>query len=418
MRERRRTLRPPRCPPARRGLTCTQPLMHLMDLSHLTHSAMPPDAPIGPQGPSRLHWLDLLRFLAAFAVVVVHARGHALVEFGSLPPEQRTNAVFALFALTRVGSEAVTIFFVLSGFLVGGKALERIVAGRFRLADYAIDRISRIYVPLVPALCLSALVAGFIPADRSPLSFLGNLVGLSGIAVEPFGLNRPLWSLSYEIWFYVLAGAIGIAASVRGLHLRAACAIILVASLFTVLSPTYLFCWVIGALAYWRRPARPSIALWVTAFVLMAYGTLGVEIGMVSDSVKGLGIARFVPSWDISHILLSTGTAILIQQLILWEPKRGWVAWVERVGTPLGAFSYTMYLVHYPIIRYLVTRGHVRQPQIDGDSVGSMLLMIAASLLGSVVMYLLFERHTAAVRRFLKSLWARRGGRDAMDAST
>src|SRR5215813_13613142 len=65
--------------------------------------------------------LDLLRGWAALIVLLVHVRGASFVEFGSLPPDQKTILVVVLFGLTRIGHEAVLIFFVLSGFLVGGK---------------------------------------------------------------------------------------------------------------------------------------------------------------------------------------------------------------------------------------------------------------------------------------------------------
>ena len=71
------------------------------------------------------YWLDWLRFAAALTVVVVHVRGALLLPFGSLPVEQRSLPVAALYLLTRIGNEAVVVFFVLSGFLVGGKAFER-----------------------------------------------------------------------------------------------------------------------------------------------------------------------------------------------------------------------------------------------------------------------------------------------------
>ena len=95
-----------------------------------------------------LHWLDWLRFTAALMVVMVHARGANWVEWGRLEETSRTKLVAVFFALTRTGSEWVTVFFVLSGFLVGGKVLERVAKGTFDLRVYAIDRFSRIWVPL------------------------------------------------------------------------------------------------------------------------------------------------------------------------------------------------------------------------------------------------------------------------------
>lgn len=358
---------------------------------------------------ARLLWLDLLRFLAAFAVVVVHARGHSFVEFGSLPAEQKTKLVFALYAITRIGSEAVTVFFVLSGFLVGGKALERIIRGQFRVGDYAVDRISRIYVPLLPALLLSALVAMYRGDAFTIGGLVGNLLGFQGLTTEPFALNGPLWSLSYEIWFYVLAGAVGVAAAYRGLHLRAAACIVGVAAIFTILEASFLFCWVIGALAWVRRPERISIGMVLLSLALIMYGVVGVEIGMVSESVKNLAIARFVPSVHVAHILLATGTALFIQQVILWQPRQAWLATLERWGTPLGAFSYTMYLVHFPLLRLLIGLGVLpnseRSPSLSASSIAAFGLLVAGAVAGSVALYVLFERHTPKVRRWMRARW-------------
>ena len=97
-------------------------------------------------------WLDWVRFAAAFMVVATHARGSTWVEWGRLPSANQTNPAAVFFALTRAGTEWVTVFFVLSGFLVGGKVLEQVRDGTFSSRDYAFDRISRIWIPLIPAL--------------------------------------------------------------------------------------------------------------------------------------------------------------------------------------------------------------------------------------------------------------------------
>lgn len=108
---------------------------------------------------AHLYWLDWLRFLAALMVVAAHARGGNWLEWGRLAEASQTKLVAVFFALTRAGTESVLVFFVLSGFLVGGKMIERLIDGTFDLRTYLIDRVSRIYTPLAPALCWSALVA-------------------------------------------------------------------------------------------------------------------------------------------------------------------------------------------------------------------------------------------------------------------
>src|SRR5215469_9825600 len=82
--------------------------------------------------------LDLLRGLAAVTVFLGHARGGSFIEFGLLPADQKTAALAIFFGLTRVCFEAVLVFFVLSGFLVGGQIISRTLMGKFALSEYAI----------------------------------------------------------------------------------------------------------------------------------------------------------------------------------------------------------------------------------------------------------------------------------------
>jgi peptidoglycan/LPS O-acetylase OafA/YrhL len=91
-------------------------------------------------------------------VLLVHVRGGTWVEYGALPEDQRTWLILAFFFATRLGHEAVMVFFVLSGFLVDGKIIGRLVKGSFRLPEYALDRTTRILIPLVPARIFTAAI--------------------------------------------------------------------------------------------------------------------------------------------------------------------------------------------------------------------------------------------------------------------
>jgi peptidoglycan/LPS O-acetylase OafA/YrhL len=140
-----------------------------------------------------------------------------------------------LFALTRLGREAVVVFFVLSGFLVGGRALRDLAERRFDGRRYAADRASRLYAVLLPALCLTAVCdavrGGWSNVDNGMAVFVGNLLFLQDVTTTVYGSNGPLWSLAFEAWYYALFG-IGVraAADVRDGRLgRAALAAILLA---------------------------------------------------------------------------------------------------------------------------------------------------------------------------------------------
>lgn len=96
---------------------------------------------------NHFYWLDALRFIAAFMVLFSHTRNDFFLPWGELPSEQHNPISFIFYFLGRLGHEAVIVFFVLSGFLVGGRGFERIQKGDFRIANYLIDRFSRIYPP-------------------------------------------------------------------------------------------------------------------------------------------------------------------------------------------------------------------------------------------------------------------------------
>ena len=78
------------------------------------------------KGQSQMIGLDLMRGTAALTVLVAHLRGNSFVEYGALPVAQHGTLTALFFFVTRVAYEAVIVFFVLSGFLVGGQVLTRL----------------------------------------------------------------------------------------------------------------------------------------------------------------------------------------------------------------------------------------------------------------------------------------------------
>ena len=67
-----------------------------------------------------------------------------------LEAADRTPAIKAWYFMTGWGYEGVIVFFVLSGFLVGGLASAKASIGSFILTDYGIDRVTRIFVAFLP----------------------------------------------------------------------------------------------------------------------------------------------------------------------------------------------------------------------------------------------------------------------------
>ena len=372
----------------------------------MTHSKTTSAAPpIGDQG--HLYWLDWLRFTAALMVVAIHSRGGTWVELGRLAESSQTKIVAVFFALTREGTEWVLVFFVLSGFLVGGKVIERLRAGTFSLRDYVIDRFSRIWVPLVPALIWSAVVGFWLGKPVSWYDLGGNLLGLQGGVFPNFAANYPLWSLGYEIWFYFLAGAVAvwITAGNRG-RIGACFALALCFAVFTSMKSAFLFAWVFGATTYWlcRRPRLPLLT--ATGGMLVVVGYLSTQLQSATVSLDTSTWARYAPSNEVAILILSTGIALVLPFLTQLKPRSKSGESLNAFGGKLAAFSYTLYLTHYPTLYVWEHYLPERLPVMDGISVIWYLLRISSCVGFAWLCYLPFEKQTGRIRKWLRTVWS------------
>ena len=231
-----------------------------------------------PNYPKHLFWLDTFRFLAALMVVISHTRNAVFVEYGLLAAEEKNILVAMAYAFTRISNEAVIMFFVLSGFLVGGRATDKMIAGTFSPGSYAVDRVSRIFVPLLPALAFTAVVVAMRGEHVDIWELLGNLASLQGVSVESFGGNEPLWSLSYEVWFYVAVFALGLAAVNKRMTALSISLTVCVFIVFCYLAPSYLFCWLAGALVYFMPRPNYFKSTMLLALALMVVGIAAIQL--------------------------------------------------------------------------------------------------------------------------------------------
>ena len=355
-------------------------------------------------GPEQhLYWLDWMRFLAALSVVTTHARG-SWVEWGRLEPLYQTKIAAIFFALTRIGAESVTVFFVLSGFLVGGKVMDRVLKGSFDARSYAIDRFSRIWTPLIPSLLLTAAIAHFVGRTVSGWEFLGNLFGLQTSWCESFAGNVPLWSLAYEIWFYVLAGCAAVALTSRSAGRLWAClGLTLGMALFTRLETVFLFCWLLGAFGFGFRYVKRVRVVAFLGIALTGVGYVFSQLNTKTVSMDIHSLALLVPSKQISTLILCLGLALVLPGLIRLQPTNRFAASVERLGSRCAAFSYTLYLTHDPVI---VIWEHLMPERFTCMSLFSILCYFAkvfSCLLVAWLLYLPFEARTATVRKWLRA---------------
>ncbi|HYJ07389.1 MAG TPA: acyltransferase [Polyangiaceae bacterium] len=377
------------------------------------------ERPLPAVAVTTMNWL---RGLAAVAVLVGHVRGLFMQDYEAL--ESKSAAWKAFYLLSGLGHQAVIVFFVLSGFLVGASVLARQqVNGRWDFRDYFTRRLVRLYVVLIPGLLLTAAwdAAGLrlfgaeglyggaldarhltMPDVRVTLSlehFLGNLAFLQHIFIAPFGTNGPLWSLSYEFWAYLLfpllvrAGGTAEKPVTRAVYGLLATLIIVGGGLKLAF---YFSIWLVGAgLALWwlRTAWRPARPITIAALACLFAGALVVgRSSRLSDSVADV-------------ILAATTAALLAAVLTLPDrmPKRALSRANASGADWLAGFSYTLYVAHYPVLAFLfvATMGGVRW----AASAQAVLAVLAISL-GVLLLYAfplsrLTEAHTDSLRRRL-----------------
>lgn len=346
--------------------------------------------------------LDLLRGLAALMVFLCHVRNTSFVEFGALPAEDKTLVAAVLFGVTRLGHEAVMVFFVLSGFLVGGALIRRLGDGAFDTASYAIDRSTRILAPLVPA-CLLTAALGYVLFGRAiglgQIAF--NILGLNGVIVSTFPGNEPLWTLAYEIWFYVAAGAAAYLLGARPLSPLALFAAGCSLYVFSTLEARYLLYWWAGALMVLLSNSEKKFLLACAGFALFATGVAGYEL---SSETKSFAKVAFL-SPQHSDAAICFGISLAIPYL--WDAKTSRkLAFLRPPALYLSSVSYSLYLFHYPLNEALGTI-FSRSPDLSWSAIGAFAVRAAILLAAVQFLYWAFEANTPAIRLFVKKRFIR-----------
>lgn len=362
--------------------------------------------------PARQHsvFIDWLRFAASVAVVIRHARPDHWVKYDELAAGGQTVAAWLLLFGIRFGHEAVVVFFVLSGYLIGGNVIRRCQKGTFSAADYFRDRFVRIYTPLIPALVLTLAcvwrVNGGLP-DGYGLQMLGNLFQMQGLLCERLEGNAPLWTLGYEVWFYMLAGALAMlfghaSSSGRGGRFVMASLLALFATwCLVVLDTSYLFCWLLGAGAAVCPMKTPRRSVTVAGIVVLALTGAGIK--QFSEHYSGDLAHQAKLLHSLGNLMVGAAVALALPILVRIG-ARFQTSRVAGWGPKLAASSYTLYLTHFPLL--LVMRSlHEPYAAITGPSLLLYAGKIAACMFVAWLLYLPFERNTRRIRGFIKERW-------------
>jgi peptidoglycan/LPS O-acetylase OafA/YrhL len=131
--------------------------------------------------------IEGLRGLAALWVCLSHAIGDL----------DRTYQPLNIFGHFVVGREAVWLFFILSGYVIGLTCNEKF--SKKNAYSYLLKRGIRLFPMYLLAIAISYLVS---PIDSGQVIF-GNIFFLQNLIVPVISANRALWSLNYEVIYYL-----------------------------------------------------------------------------------------------------------------------------------------------------------------------------------------------------------------------
>ncbi len=344
--------------------------------------------------------LDWIRFLACMVVFIGHARAFHWVAWSELEPSGKNALTFLFFFVSRFGHEAVIVFFLLSGYLVGGPLVARAVDGSLSLSRYSIDRFSRIYLPLIGAWFVTALCTISSSKLPSVTEWIGNALALQGIACGPFCNNSPLWSLSYEIWFYVLGGAIaGMFSASKRLFLTSGVLFLVAMSMFMILDARYLLIWLMGGLSYTLRHPLSDYRIAIVGGCTMALGGLASQLA--SETSTAMIVQLRVPPF-LCWFAIAMGGLMILPWLSTRQLQSSAMRRLDSLGSILAASSYTLYLLHFPLLGWVGSSMiSTRRTAFNISTASEFVFKIAIVYVISLVVYFCFERRTLWVRKSL-----------------
>ncbi|MGB6546897.1 MAG: acyltransferase [Candidatus Acidiferrales bacterium] len=344
---------------------------------------------VSPASKSRVPELDGLRGIAIALVLCYH-----YFYFSPGPNHHPTELIRRIYVhlerFTALGWSGVDLFFVLSGFLIGGILLDARGSPNYFKAFYArrVFRILPIYYAWIAAYIIVMAVAGRflgmhvsgggVPESWSTIAaqffFLQNFhsIAYTGIAVAWF---LPTWSLAVEEQFYIVAPAVIHFFTRRGLYLFLGAVVLLAPLLRLYLRHQFpIHRQDEMSLAYMLTPCRAdALAIGILTALLWRNHIFRAWLSehgrtlLVGASVFFAGVAalnQWAPdhdSWQeqsAGYTWIAIFYALLI--LLVLSKQGGWVAVFTRFAwlRELGKVSYCVYLIHVAVMifcRILVT---------------------------------------------------------------
>ncbi|GAB2463180.1 hypothetical protein GCM10027187_33990 [Streptosporangium sandarakinum] len=393
-----------------------------------TSAALPP--PPRPTSGARLAWLDALRGLAAVAVLLEHLLSWFM-------PALRPYWF-------NLGMYGVLVFFLVSGYIIP-VSLE----GRGDVRAFWIGRGFRLYPVYLLVAAIVLVMAVWLPVREQVPRDLAGVLGHATMLLDVLhmgGLADTMWTLSYEMVFYLLVTAL----FTGGLHRRSgtlavgfgavavAAGLVFSAPLLKGSWPAYvagavfavgMFCLISG-----KFRVTAAWVLGVTAVLLTVFSSFVPWLGAAILAVMFTGTA--IRRWEqgSGRLWPVAAATVLVALAPVWSPQAGWW-WVQpgvwfttialagatfagamalrerrlpRSLVRLGLISYSLYLLHHPLLKAVsAVAGDVRamRPAVQ---VAVSVATIAAAVVLSLLTYRYVEVPMQRLGRRVARRWSQR----------
>jgi peptidoglycan/LPS O-acetylase OafA/YrhL len=366
-----------------------------------------------PFNKNRIYGLDILRALAILFVIIAHGSVY-------LPENLQGISYFISF-------DGVTIFFVLSGFLIGGiliKLLEKNKPSIRTLFNFWIRRWFRTLPNyyLVLLLLLMVLPYIFYGGMSNPFRKMEYLLFLQNLNYPHPHLFDEAWSLCVEEWFYLLVPII-IFILVGFIKLSVKNAVFISAITVLITSMTFRY------IKYLDIPINSFIDLDMnirkqvfTRLDSNMYGLVGALISFYYKEVWKkyknilfligiiiLIVHRYIPfggAYGIymcvfSFSLMSLGVLLLLP--LLSEYKKG-SGIIYNIFTFISIISYSMYLLNYSIFNEYGILGF-NHCSLTGDTLifAKYFWYWFFIIMGSFLLYKFYEKPMMKIREKFSS---------------
>lgn len=379
-----------------------------------------------PQGSASVH-LDALRGIAAVGVCLEHLRDIYFCDYSSIV--HHSPLLTLVYLASGLGHQWVMVFFVLSGYLVGGSVLRAHANGRWSWNGYLFNRLTRLYIVLAPAVAIGGFLDYLgirlfgsdgiygghtgahaftvsVQTHMGVLNLLGNYAFLQGILVPSFGSNGPLWSLTNEFWYYVAFPPLFfVFVRSNSVARRLLYLVFLAAFVFFVGHQIALLglVWLMGVAIHYlpQIPARSAMArrlLTVAAVACVAATLVWCKRthSPLSDYVLGIAVTFLI--YVVVNCPVSAASGLY-----------------TRAAHRLSHSSYTLYLVHVPLLVFLAavleTKFSIVRWQPDARHLlyGAGIFLLV--LLYAQLVWLVFEKRTDGLRFQLRRVFRSPSGR-------